>query len=834
MGPKFYKKKFVKSGLPNLSDDLRSSTKLVVGLVKPLPKEKEINGSAAYLVIVESPSKCEKIESYLGSQYCCIASKGHIRTIDGLKAIDIKNNFEPIFTLLEDKKAHVEWMRTTINRFSKNNIIIASDDDREGEAIAWHICQVFELPIETTQRIIFHEVTKPALLEAVKSPTKINMDLVKAQHARQVLDILVGYKISPYLWKYIYNSKANSLSAGRCQTPALRLVYDNEKEKKDGIEMRYKTIGTFFSKHLPYELNKEFETNEQVLLFLEKSRDYNYKLTIHNPKESIRSAPKPFNTSRLLQVSSNVLHISPKETMGLCQKLYQSGYITYMRTESSQYSPIFVDKIKEYISSHPPSIFSSKKTREDLGFVEPQNLQYGVKYVGNVDKIICKDTGAPHEAIRVTNVEMSSLQTDEPRLASMYKLIWKNTVESCMADAKYNNIKTNITAPFELLYEYTIEIPVFLGWQILDKKGSDPNEMTSLHMYLSSLSKGTKPIMHEWIESTIVMKNRHSHYTEASLIHKLEELGIGRPSTFASIVDTIVDRGYVKKTDLAGEKMNCEEYKLLDNVVHSSVKERIFGNEKNKLVIQSVGILTIEFLLKTFDKMFSYEYTKNMELDLDLVSSGKEADWTKICANCLKDIKVHSKEIRDLTKQTYKIDEMHELMFAPFGPVIKYTYKDETNEEKTDFLQVKKDIEIDLEKAKRGEYKTEDLIEIKNNCLGEYENNKLFLKTGRYGPYVEWGEKRESIKSIKKPLNEITIEDIKALIEGSQKVTENNLLRRLNENMSVRKGKFGPYVFYQRSDMKKPQFLNITKFNQGFFNCEAETLINWCKETYNL
>ena len=188
MGPKFYKKKFVNNGVS---------------------KEKEINGSAAYLVIVESPSKCEKIESYLGSQYCCIASKGHIRTIDGLKAIDTKNNFEPVFTLLEDIKGHVEWMKNIIVKFSKTNIIIASDDDREGEAIAWHICQVFELPIETTQRIIFHEVTKPALLEAVKNPTKINMDLVKAQHARQVLDILVGYKISPYLWKYIYNSKAN-------------------------------------------------------------------------------------------------------------------------------------------------------------------------------------------------------------------------------------------------------------------------------------------------------------------------------------------------------------------------------------------------------------------------------------------------------------------------------------------------------------------------------------------------------------------------------------------------------------------------------------------------
>ena len=789
MGPKYYKK-FVKSGPP---------------------KEKEINESATYLIIVESPSKCEKIESYLGSQYCCIASKGHIRSIDGLKAIDTKNNFEPVFTMLEDKKAHIEWMRNIIKRFSKNNIILASDDDREGEAIAWHICQVFELPIETTKRIIFHEVTKPALVEAVKNPTKINMDLVKAQHARQVLDILVGYKVSPYLWKYIYNSKANSLSAGRCQTPALRLVYDNEKEKKDGIEMRYKTTGTFFSKHLPYELNKEFETKEQVLDFLEKSRNHTYKLTIREPKESVRSPPKPFHTSRLLQVSSNVLHISPKETMELCQKLYQSGYITYMRTESSQYSPVFVEKMKEYIGS-----------------------QYGEKYLGDTDKFVHKDTGAPHEAIRVTNIEMSSLQTVETRLASMYRLIWKNTVESCMADAKYNNIKTTITAPLDLLYEYTIEIPVFLGWQKVGEKGSDPNDMIGLHMYLSSLQKGTTQIAHEWIESVVVMKNRHNHYTEASLIHKLEELGIGRPSTFASIVDTVIERGYVKKMDLEGNKVECEEYKLLDNVVQKTVKERIFGKEKDKLVIQPIGVLTVEFLLKTFEKLFSYEYTKNMELDLDQVSSGKEGDWTKICADCLKDIKAHSQEIKNMSKQTYKIDESHELMFTPFGPTIKYSYKDENNEEKTDFIQVKRDIEIDLEKARRGEYKTDDLVEIKNNCLGEYENTKLFLKTGRYGPYVEWGDKRESIKSIKKPINEISLEDIKAFLEGSQKVIENNLLRRLNESMSVRKGKFGPYVFYQRSDMKKPQFLNIKKFNQGFFNCEAETLINWCKETYNL
>ena len=785
MGPKFYKKKFVKSGPP---------------------KEKTVNDQASYLVIVESPSKCEKIESYLGSQYCCIASKGHIRTIDGIKAIDIKSTFEPNFTLIDEKKGHVEWMHKVIDKFSKSNIILASDDDREGEAIAWHICQEFGLPVETTKRIIFHEVTKPALLESVKSPTKINMDVVKAQHARQVLDIIVGYKISPYLWKYIFNSKSNSLSAGRCQTPALRLVYDNEKEANEP-EMKYKTIGTFFSEHIEYELNKEFDSGEQVLDFLEKSKDFKYKLTIGEPKNSVRSSPKPFNTSRLLQTSNNVLHISPKETMDLCQKLYQSGFITYMRTESSQYSPVFLEKMKEYIGS-----------------------QYGEKYYGDFDKITNKDNGNPHEAIRVTNIEMRTLPEDVSRLASMYRLIWKNTIESCMADAQYNNIKTTINAPSDLEYHHTIEIPIFLGWKkVLENSVNDEqNTGSSLLMFLKII-KGK--ITYEWIESIVVVRNKRQHYSEATLIHKLEDFGIGRPSTFASIVDTIVERGYVKKMDIEGARTQCEEYKLIENNIEKTSKEKVFGNEKNKLVIQPTGILAIEFLLKTFDKMFSYDYTKKMELDLDLVSSGKETDWKKICANCLKEIRGLSKEIKDLSKQTYPIDKDHELIFAPFGPIIRHKNVDE---EKCEFLQVKKELNVDLEKAKRGEYTLDELIEIKNNCLGEHEGELVYIKTGKFGPYIECGNKKESIKTIKKPLNQINLEDVLPFLSDSQQKPEANLLRRLSDDMSVRKGKFGPYVFYQRPDMKKPEFFNIKKFNEGFFSCEAETLVSWIKDTYQI
>jgi DNA topoisomerase-1 len=768
---------------------------------------------ARWLVIVESPSKCAKIESYLGSQYGCISSKGHIRTINGIKAIDTKGTFEPTFTIMDEKKDHVEWMRKVIVNFDKNHIILASDDDREGEAIAWHICQVFGLPVETTPRIIFHEVTQPALKAAVASPTTINMALVKAQHARQVLDILVGYKISPYLWKYIFNSKAHSLSAGRCQTPALRLVYDNEDEKGENkLEIKYKTIGVFFSNHLEYHLNKEFETKDEVLDFLEKSKNFQHTLALQPAKESVRAPPKPLNTSRILQMSSNVLHASPKETMDLCQKLYQQGHITYMRTESSQYSPVFLEKAKEYV------------VRE-----------FGEKYLGDLSRVVNQDANNPHEAIRVTNLAVTQIPTTETRLGSMYRLIWKNTVESCMTDAVYNNIKTVINAPLELEYHYTVEIPVFLGWKKVGAKdGSDEqNNGVAVQLFLKSVKSGFST---ERVDCTLTAKNKHSHYSEAGLIQKLEDLGIGRPSTFASIVETIVDRGYVKKTDVDGTVVQCDEYCLIGSAIETVTKERVFGNEKKKLVIQPIGILTVEFLLKTFDKLFSYDYTKNMEADLDLISSGREPDWAKICANCLKDIKSHSYKIRETTKQTYPIDDCHSLVFAPFGPIIRHVYKDENDEENTNFLQVNKDIRIDLDKAQKGEYTLDELLEIKSSCLGEYDGSPLYIKTGKYGPYVTWSklgvEKRESIKSIPKPLNEITLQDVEKMLAGSLNKVDNNVLRRLNDHLSVRKGKFGPYVFYQRPNMKKPEFYNMKKFNQGFMTCEADDLIQWVQTTY--
>ena len=355
-------------------------------------------------------------------------------------------------------------MRQIIDQFSKSDILVASDDDREGEAIAWHICQVFGLPIETTKRIIFHEITQPAILTAVANPVRINMNLVFAQHARQVLDMVVGFKVSPLLWRHVCGGSKQALSAGRCQTPALRLVYDNDQEKNGSdktLDTRYKTVGHFFPTNLmDFELNHEFDDQTDVKSFLDKSKTHSHELTIDPPKPTTKSPPKPFNTSRLLQVASNVLHSSPKHTMMTCQNLYQNGHITYMRTENTKYAPTFLDIIRKFI----PTEYGSEE------------------YLGqNIDSLsnASSDSGGdnPHEAIRVTNIHMSKLPDNaDSGDGAMYRLIWRNTVESCMADARYNSTKAKITSPIQtedgkpIIYSHILEIPVFLGWKKVQSK----------------------------------------------------------------------------------------------------------------------------------------------------------------------------------------------------------------------------------------------------------------------------------------------------------------------------------------------------------------------------
>lgn len=814
---------------------------------------------AKYLVIVESPSKCSKIEHYLGPDYRCIASKGHIRELVGLKNIDIKDNFHPTFTIVSEKSDHIQQMKTIINGFSKKNIILATDDDREGEGIAWHICEVFGLPVETTPRIVFHEITEAAVKAAVRSPTIIDINLVHAQHARQVLDIIVGFKISPFLWKHIHRGKTKALSAGRCQTPALRLVYDNHMEReRAGIETRYKTVGHFFTQHITFDLNHEFETDEDISDFLERSKlgSHKHVFSLGQGKEVVKLPPKPFNTSRLLQIASNNLHTSPKQTMQLCQSLYQSGHITYMRTDNQKYAPAFLETVKQFVPS-----------------------EYGEDYLGQLDLLMNLDKENPHEAIRVTNINIRTLpENADAREASMYRLIWRNTIESCMAVAKFNAITASISCPEyknppsnskpsckpDLKYTHLIEIPVFLGWKKIstssrsteelvdDDSGQHQNTMNpqTRLLYLQSMSKNiADDVPYSYIESTVVIRNKHSHYTEANLIQTLENLGIGRPSTYAMLVDTIQDRGYVVKQDIKGFERECTDFKLRSGgILDKTVLKKIMGGEKKKLAIQPIGILCIEFLIKSFESLFSYGYTKSMEEELDAIANFQgpgENKWYELCRKCFLEIREISKPLEKLEKTTYSIvdGEGAELVFQEFGPSIRIKGEDG----KFTYKSVKPDLDIDLDKAKAGEYLMSDLVLIDKECLGMYEESELLLKTGKYGPYLKWGEKTQSLKTIGIPIEQIDLRKAIEFLETSKNVGNGDvlnpdgtrappknkvILRVLSSDLAIRSGKFGPYIFYQTYEMKKPEFYPMKKCPYKYETCSADDMIQWIKITH--
>lgn len=753
-------------------------------------------GDAIWLLILESPSKCAKIEGFLGSQYKCIASNGHIRTIEGLKSIDTDNDYSPKFSIIPTKQDHVNQMRRIISEFSKTNIILATDDDREGEAIAWHICDTFGLPTETTHRIIFHEITQTAICTAIQNKKTINMDLVHAQFARQILDVIVGFRISPVLWKYLYNNKENGLSAGRCQTPALRLVYDNEQDKKNGagITKTHKLTGRFLSKNIEFNLSRELE-DKAVEDFLVKSLNFKHTLSIGSPRDVTKDPPVPLNTSRLLQVASNQLRLSPRDTMALCQVLYQEGYITYMRTENTKYSKDFLDIARSHITS-----------------------THGEPYVGKMDELENKNENNPHEAIRVTHLDVCVLpKTHEGKIASLYKLIWLTTLESCMSCSRSTVVECKIVAPDELHYSHSIEIPMFSGWKKLTQS-CDADEANGLLFYMKSIKESH--MRYNTIESRIAFHNIHSHYTESSLIKKLEDLGVGRPSTFASIVDTIQERGYVKKRELEGTKFSCTEYKLENGKIEKRLVEKTAGNEKDKLVIEPIGVTIIEFLTEHFGPLFSYGYTSSMEARLDVVS---RSDWHTICIECDDAIKTM---IVPIKKASYKIDESHDIIFTKNGPVIR-------DNASSEFTSINKDIKLDVERLKAGEYKLTELAQQSSRVIGEWDGNELSILNGRYGIYAVWGENKKSLSFIKKPFAELTLEDITAHLSKTDK-TDSNVLRVLNEDFSVRTGKYGPYVYYKRGNMAKPEFYNIKKFKESFTYCKPEILIQWVRDTYKI
>jgi len=755
------------------------------------------------LLIVESPSKCLKIESFVRCK--CISSKGHIRE---LKKLPENPRDEPTYENIPEKKSHIESMRKVIKMYSPADIYLATDDDREGEAIAWHICQVFGLPVETTKRIIFHEVTKPALQKAVLNPIVINMNIVKAQQARQVLDLMVGFKISPLLWKYLYRNKDNSLSAGRCQTPALRLVYDNEKECSQAVlSQSYKIVGIFFSKKLEFVLSKELENSEKVCEFFELSKSFKHMFSIGQKKIIQQNPPRPFSTSSLLQSASSNLGMSPKETMSICQQLYQDGFITYMRTDAQTYSLSFLEEAKKWI-------LEEKKRPE---------------YVGDLEKLT-EAVGA-HEAIRVTHIEGE--KPDGGKAKKLYDFIWKNTVASCMSTATIEQTPVYMSCPQiggmdGLRYEYTIEVPAFLGWKsIYPEKGGEQGKMA---IYFASCHKEQSLVE---ASAKIAVHGHKSHYTEAGLIKRLEDVGIGRPSTYASLVEVLMERGYVKKMDIDGAIIKCSEYVLEGGDIKEVIIEKKAGQERGKLVIQPTGVLVAEFLTDSFASLFDYGYTEAMEKDLDEMARGVEKD---ICGECNEQIE---RLIKPIEKKRFFLKETEEyyVVFGKYGPVIQHV----TN--KKDFRQIR--VKIDMDRLRKGEYSLGELEDRGEEVLGEYEGNPVILLNGPFGEYIKYKEENipltgfsapsaSSAPSAQSTMNTLYDKFVEYYSNRSQEKTNPKIIRELTEDLSIRNGKYGAYIHYETPGMKKPQFYKLKGFKESYRLCQKEVILEWIRATYNV
>ena len=869
------------------------------------------------LIIVESPAKCQKIEGYLGKdKYQCLASFGHIREIaDGLKSIDADNDFAIKFAIMSSKHAQVAKLRAAIADAAE--VILATDDDREGEAIAWHLCQVFHLSVMTTKRIIFHEITEPALKAAVAAPRTINMSLVLAQQARQVLDLVVGYKISPVLWTYVAHT---NLSAGRCQTPALRLIYENYKEiEASTATMVYTVSGIFTKLNLTFHLSRDIEpstdsSGEECLeLFIRETAaapDAGFRASVGVPKKLTKAPPSPYSTSTLQQAASNDLHLSPKDTMSVAQKLYEQGYITYMRTDSKVYSGEFVAKACDYIRKR----FAG--AGDDL--------------IGNLSSVSASSSNkdaaaaAAHEAIRPTDISRTLLpQSCHPREHRLYSIIHRNTLESLMAPAICQTITMAISSPVAVVsvtgaptaceYRYTAEQVIKPGWKLV--AGGYDTEARE-YSYFASFATTTASTAHTMpfkrIMTKCSLRNTKSHYTESGLVQLLEKKGIGRPSTFSSLIDKIQERGYVKLQDVGGKSLECREFTITEATqggskkIESKTEVREIGGESRKLVIQPLGIIVIEFLLAHFAPLFEYEFTQNMENQLDEIAGGGMV-WHELCYKCWFDVAAQLRELKDrgVVKEEIHIDDRHSYILGRNGPVIRCrvggdddsvsaTIQSESDDDGDDddatpnaaekkpkfiFKSVRPDLEY--AKIQRGEYSLAYMLGESESAdggsggssgtgtatssapapisvagggrmMGQYQGQDIIIKSGKYGAYIVWGATNLSLKPLLgggrggKSEFDLTLQDVIAFIERSTggagesaagggtantgTPVQGQIMRTIDENTTIRYGRYGPYIFHKTAKMTKPAFVALKGFAEkhgNYITCDAAVLHEW-------
>ena len=747
------------------------------------------------LVIVESPAKAKTLEKFLGEDYKVLSSYGHIRDLKKNEfSVDL-NNFTPQYEIPEEKTALVKTLKTAANK--ADTVWLASDEDREGEAISWHLAQVLGLNVKQTKRIVFHEITKDAILDAIKKPRHIDINLVNAQQARRVLDRIVGFKLSPVLWRKV----KPALSAGRVQSVAVRLIVEREREVENfKSESSYKVTAVFLADkaELKAEFNQRFATEVLAKAFLEKCKGQQFKISDISKKPMQRVPAPPFTTSTLQQEAARKLGFSVAQTMSVAQRLYEAGISTYMRTDSVNLSTLCLNA-------------SKKEIVETLGEKYSKRRQYQTRSKGAQEA---------HEAIRPTYMDQHEIQgtMQERRL---YELIWKRTIASQMADAEIEKtiitiVPTNSKEETENCFVASAEVVTFDGFlRVYRESFDDENTEEQVSTTIDAQLTEGQLLNYKEIQAIERFSQCPLRYTEASLVKKLEELGIGRPSTYAPTISTIQQREYVQKGDKKGEKRNYKQFTLkAGKDIKESEKNEIVGNEKGKLLPTDIGTVVNDFLVNNFENIVSYDFTAEVEKDFDEIAEGKE-NWQEAMADFYKKFEpqcekvLHERSEHKAGERVLGIDPKSGkevcVKIGRFGPVVQIGSANDT--EKPRFAQLSKGQSLQT-------ITLEDALELFKlpRELGEYEGATISIGTGRFGPYVLHNKQYVSIPKEIDPMA-IEYDEAVELIKERKKAEAEKHIKSFKEDaeLQILNGRYGPYIVYKGSNYKIPRTVKEPK-----------------------
>ena len=756
------------------------------------------------LVIVESPAKAKTIEKFLGKDYKVMSSYGHIRDLKKKELSIDEKSLVPEYEIPDEKKKLVSDLKKQAKDAEK--VWLASDEDREGEAISWHLCEVLGLDEEKTNRIVFHEITKPAILAAIENPRRLDMNLVNAQQARRVLDRLVGFKLSPVLWRKV----KPALSAGRVQSVAVRLIVERERELQAFQSEPYYSVNAIFGvtnadgsqSEVKALLSNRLKTHDEVVAFLESCKEATFTIESVQKKPLRRTPAPPFTTSTLQQEAARKLGFTVSQTMMVAQRLYESGRITYMRTDSVNLSSLCVNAAKAEIAKLYGEAYSKPR-------------QYHTSSKGAQEA---------HEAIRPTYMEQTSIDGTAQE-KKLYDLIWKRTVASQMADAELEKTTVEINiGGVSSKFIATGEVVKFDGFIKVYRESSDDDEQDSEYSHvLPPLQEGMELTRRE-IQATERFSQGPQRYTEASLVHKLEELGIGRPSTHAPTISTIQQREYVQKGDKKGEERTYTIDTLKGKLITQKTRKEMAGSDKGKLLPTDIGMVVNDFLMDNFRDIMDYNFTAKVEQDFDRIAEGDEA-WTKMLSSFDKsfeptvDKAMNSRKEHKAGERQLGTDPTSGkpvfVKIGRFGPVVQIGSAEDKDKPRFAQLPKEQSMEtISLEEAL-------ELFKLPRE-IGMFEGKPVTIGAGRFGPYVLHDKKYISLPKGADPMT-ITLDEAIALVQEKRVQETNKHLKVFaeDEKLEVLNGRYGPYLAYDGKNYRLPKAMHERAAKLGYEECMA-------------